>query len=321
MAVFNLVIMFSQLEKSILRTLVYFDLANFPLTANEAWQFLYLQTISDFRIILLALQDLKNKNIIGEKYGYYFFSGREDIVETRRTQLVISELKLNKARLAAKFLRGIPFLKAVFVCNTVSAGTAKAESDIDFFIISSYNRVWLVRFFANLILRLFGLRTYGDKLKDRICLSFFVDEHNMNLENLKALKDDIHFIYWIAQMMPIYDPQNFFKKFLSANYWIRKSLPNFNFSAQYLNLVPPNKLLSLWAKSWQIMWQGRYGDLINRQAKEWQILKMKLAVKEKAQLADNSVVINQSVIKLHESDSRAKVSDIWQKKVSSLNLI
>lgn len=311
---------FSALEKSILRTLVYFDLAAYPLTANEVWQFLYKEAVDDFKSVLAALEDLKNKNIIAEKYGFYFLSGKEDLVEKRRSQLVTSELKLKKARQAVKFIRGVPFLKAVFVCNTVASGTAFVESDIDFFVIAEKNRLYIVRFFTNLILRIFGLRTYGDKTADRICLSFFVDDQNLSLEKLKALPEDIHFAYWALQMVPIYDPKNYFKRFLSANFWIKKYIPNFNMQTQYNNLVKPNIIMSAWQKIWQTMWQGQYGNLIETQAREWQLLKMSLSVKEKSKIGDNGVVINYGVVKLHEYDTRVAIRDNWQEKVKEFGL-
>ncbi len=310
----------SYLAKSILRTLVYFDLVAYPLTANEIWQFLYKEIADDFKPILSALEDLKNNSIIAEKYGYYYLFGKDDLVEKRRSQLVISELKLKKARRAVKFIRGVPFLKAVFVCNTVAAGTAFEESDIDFFIIAEKNRLYIVRFFTNLILRIFGLRTYGDKMADRICLSFFVDDQNLSLEKLKALPEDIHFSYWALQMVPIYDPQNYFKRFLSANFWIKKYVPNFNMQTQYNNLVKPNIVMSIWQKIWQTMWQGPYGNLIETQAREWQLLKMSLSVKEKSKLGDNGVVVNQGVVKLHEYDTRGAIYDSWKDKIVEFGL-
>ncbi|MBI5221624.1 MAG: hypothetical protein HY979_02370 [Candidatus Magasanikbacteria bacterium] len=310
----------SVLEKSILRTLVYFDLGAYPLTANEIWQFLHKEVVNDFKILLSTLENLKDKNIISEQYGFYFLFGRQDLVEKRRSQLVISELKLKKAQRAAKFIMGVPFLKAIFVCNTVAAGTAFKESDIDFFIITEKNRLYIVRFFVNLILRIFGLRTYGSQTADRICLSFFVDDQNLNLEKLKALSNDIHFAYWILQMTPIYDPQNYFKRFLSANHWIKKYTPNFNFQTQYVNVVKPNIIMNSWQKIWQTIWQGQYGNLIETQAREWQLLKMQLSLKEKAKMGDNGVVINKGVVKLHEHDTRRAIYESWNRRVNEFGL-
>lgn len=300
------------LKKAILRTLAYFDLNSYPLTAVEINQWLYELYNPDLVDLLALLEDMKRQNELQEKYGYFYLPGREKIVEKRRCSLVISELKLKKARYAAKFVRGVPFLKAIFVCNTVAAGTALDDSDIDFFIIAKSSRLWLVRFFTNIILRLFGLRTYGDKQRDKICLSFFVDDNNLNLEKLKAAETDIHFAYWAVQMVPVYDPENYWKKFLSANYWLKKYVPNLSNNLVFLNLIGSGKILMIWKKFWETVWSGVYGDLLEKQARDWQMLKMKLSVQEKSKIKDNSVVLDSGVIKLHENDTRLDCAQAWQ---------
>lgn len=302
------------MKKAVLRTLAYFDLNAYPLTATEIKNWLYKYELADFSVLLAILDEMKNQHQLEEKYSYYFLPGREAIVENRRRNLVTSELKLKKARRAAKFIRGVPFLRAIFVCNTVAAGTALASSDIDFFIIAQHDRVWLVRFFTNIILRLFNLRTYGDKNSDKICLSFFVDDYNLNLEKLKAVDTDIHFAYWITQMIPIYDPDNFWKKFVSANYWLKNYFPNLLNNFIFLNLVERGKVARVWKKTWEIMWFGAYGNLLEKQARDWQTLKMKLSIKEKAQLNDNGVVLNDGVVKLHENDTRRDFAKQWEDK-------
>ncbi len=306
------------MKKAILRTLAYFDLSAYPLTATEIKNWLFRYEVSDFYNLLSVLEEMKTQNIIQEKYGYFYLPGREVTIENRRCNLVISELKLKKARKAIKYIRCVPFLQAVFVCNTVAAGIAIENSDIDFFIVAKQKRVWLVRFFTNLILRLLNLRTYGDNNRDKICLSFFVDDNSLNLEKLKACEEDIHFAYWITQMVPIYDPQNYWKVFISANYWLRDFFPNLPNTSNFLNLVSPGSVAKVWKKIWEVMWYGSYGDLIEKQARDWQMLKMKSSTKEKAQLHDNGVVLNDGVIKLHENDTRLECAKQWEERAQQI---
>ncbi len=307
-----------EIKKAILRTLGYFDLSDYPLTATEIKNWLYQSEVVDLNDILPILDEMKSQQKIEEKFSFFYLSGKEKNVENRQRNLVISELKLKKARQAIKFIRCVPFLKAVFVCNTVAAGTAVENSDIDFFIIAGTKRVWLVRFFTNFILRLFGLRTYGDKSSDKICLSFFVDEENLNLEKLKAVDNDIHFAYWITQMVPVYDPNNYWKKFLSANYWLKDYFPNYLYNSVFLNLVERGLVAKFWKKIWEVMWYGAYGDLIEKQAREWQLLKMKLSTKEKAERNDNGVVLKDGVIKLHENDTRKDCAAQWEERLRTI---
>ena len=57
------------------------------------------RTSPDFLDTLAILEEMKRGNQLQEKYGYFYLPGEEEIVESRRRSLVISELKLK--RLAA----------------------------------------------------------------------------------------------------------------------------------------------------------------------------------------------------------------------------
>ncbi len=237
-------------------------------------------------------------------------------VESRRQRLVVSESKLKIALRAVKKIRSVPFLRAVFVCNSVGSGLAHDGSDIDFFIISFPGRIWLVRFFTNLILKFWGLRTFGKKHKNKICLSFFVDEKNLDLQPLCAVKNDIHFIYWLHQMVPIYDPDNLYFSFLKANSWTNDYLPNVSRKSKslYLNAAPKGKAGALWQRAWETMWLGSYGNILEKQAKQFQLARLKMSIKEVATKSDRSVIIEDGVLKFHENDSRKVIFDQWNLK-------
>lgn len=296
------------LDVSIQKTLAYFSLFNYPLTKEELFAYLWQPP-------RISYEEFAAGGIagIGEKYGYYFLPGREETAENRRRHLLISEMKMKIARRAVKKIRAVPFLRAVFVCNSVGQGLARPESDIDFFIVAAPGRVWLVRFFTNLILKFWRQRTYGKSQRDKICLSFYVDENHLDLNSLCAVKDDIHFIYWMHQMIPIFDPDNFYQKFLAANRWTKDSLPNIGRigSGGYLFNVAESGWSRGWKRAWESIWGGAYGKLLELQAKGIQMQRLKAGIKEAAARGDNSVVISDSVIKLHENDARVKYFERW----------
>ena len=205
------------LVQSLQKTSVYFDLADFPLTKEELFCFLWQPPDITYDQFLILLPACIEKKVLVEKNGYYMLPGRESLVELRQQKLLIAEKKLAIARRAAKIIRSVPFLKAVCVCNTVASEQANEDSDIDFFIIAAKNRIWLVRLFITLLLGFFRLRRVGNKIKDKICLSFYITEDNLDLSNLRAVEDDIHFAYWLNQMLPIFDPENLYATFLAAN--------------------------------------------------------------------------------------------------------
>ena len=150
------------LQLSLKKTLAYFDLANFPLTKEELYNFLWEPPTVSYPDFLLSLPEIKMP--IVEKNGYYFLSGREELVETRRCRLLISENKLKIARRVARIVRSVPFLKAIFVCNTVGAEQATEDSDIDFFIVTEKNRIWIARLWVTFLLGLFRLRRVNNRI-------------------------------------------------------------------------------------------------------------------------------------------------------------
>lgn len=301
----------SLLHRCALNTLSYFDLADYPLTKEELFSFLWQPPASSYSDFLNTIDGLNYK------FGYYFLPGREEIIEVRRRKLLISEQKLKIARQAVKIIRSVPYLRAVFVCNTTGSGQANEDSDIDFFIVTEKNRIWITRLFVTFLLTLFGLRRTGKSVKNKICLSFYVTTASLDLEKWRVADDDIHFAYWLNQMLPVFDPDNYYAKFLEANLWTKTYLPNLD-SAQassYLPKISESRFGKIWKNAWEKMWQGGYGDVISNQAKQIQLSKMKFSGKEINRGEDKGVVISDDVLKFHEKDTRADYLQKWKQKI------
>jgi hypothetical protein len=301
----------SPLADSIKKTLSYFAVSDYPLTKEELFGYLWQPPIINY-------EDFLTNGLVGteEKNGYYFLDSESDVVEKRRERLLVCEQKLKIAIKAARKIRSIPFIRAVFVCNTIGAGTASQKSDIDFFIITAPKRIWLVRFFANLILKFWGLRVSAKHTKDKVCLSFFVDENSLNLDNLRVVNDDVYLIYWIHQLIPVFDPDNICERFLKANNWTTKFLPNaLRLSSPYIEAVLDSKKSRVWKKIWQKMWDGAYGDLLESQAKGIQMSILKKSLKKIPSTDDKNVILSDQILKFHENDARAEIYKKWKSKI------
>jgi len=118
-------------------------------------------------------------------------------------------------------------------------------------------------------------------------------------------------------MLPVFDPDNYYAKFLEANQWTRMYLPNIDAkqAASYAFPVKESFLGKLWKKAWENMWQGKYGDLIDSQAKKIQLSKMKFSGKPVDRGEDKGVVISDGVLKFHEKDTRIAYRDAWKQKI------
>ena len=126
--------------------------------------------------------------------------------------------------------KNIPFVKSIYVCNSLSFCSVKKDSDIDIFIVAKKNRLWLARFWSVLLFTIFGIRRYKEKITKRFCLSFYVTEDGLDLYRIAIKPIDIYLVYWIAHLQPIYiESKRYTNDIFKKNKWIGKYLPNFNF--------------------------------------------------------------------------------------------
>lgn len=300
-------------QKAIIKTLSFFDLFSYPLTKEEIFSYLWKVKIDSY-LLSEKLEELVDNKILVEKYGYYFLPDR-DIVENRRQHFLESELKLKIARKAVKKISMVPFIKAIFVCNSVAFGTAEQNSDIDFFIVTAKKRLWLVRFLTNIILLIFGLRVGKNKTGNRICLSFYLNEENLDLKNIRVVPEDIYLSFWLATLLPLYDPQRIGKKIIKENRWLSELLPNFPESLSfYIKEVKNGGIKSFFKKILEKTWGKAYGDLMEKQAAEAQKTKLKFSIKE--QIAPN-VILDDTMLKFHENDRRREYYDRWKERLDN----
>jgi len=285
-----------------LRTLAFFDLFDYPLTESELERFLYKDSDPP------ASQHGLEARQAG---GFYFLPGREEIVEKRKHSQKIFEEKIKISQKAIRKILWVPFIRAVFVCNTSTGVGIKEGSDIDVFIIVRHGRLWLARILATLTLGLFGLRRTRAKIKNRICLSFYVTDNCLNLSDI-AIKDDVYLMYWLALLIPIYDPDNLGKSLWRANMWVEKYLPN-AFAGE-MNQEWVVKKNSKIKKFLEKMWGGGYGDLMEKQAREAQKIKLKMNTNSVQNEADTRVVISDEMLKFHEGDRRVEYREGWAEK-------
>lgn len=305
----------NNLEQAILSTLTYFDIFNYPLTATEIWKWLYCPEnkidgdnskygFSEIREKLEKGEILKS--LIDSRQGFYFLKDKSNLVELRQARYNLAEKKFQKAISVAKFIERMPGVRMIAVCNSLARSNASEESDIDFFVVTDKNKIWTARFFAAGFIKIFGLRPNKKSAKDKICLSFFVDESNLDLEKISVDAPDIYLVYWIGQLIPIYDSGGVYKKFLKENEWIKRYLPNFSGTE-----------LSDRRNTGRAGWSLPYFREGEKFFRWLQMRFMPPKLKEMAN-CDSRVIVNDSMLKFHANDRRAEYKEKWISKISKL---
>lgn len=212
----------TNLQINLYKTLAFFDIFEYPLTLLELHKWLWESnnSISEVQTAAAVMPQIEKKN------GFYFLKGKEKHIATRQKRYLIAEEKFKKRKFILRLLCLLPRVKMLAICNSLAFSNARNQSDIDIFIITDKNKVWTGRFFTAGLVSFFRLRPTKNKTKNTLCLSFFADSEHLNMKKLQCLPNDIYLKYWITQIFPLYDAGDYFNRFVAANTWLKKILPN-----------------------------------------------------------------------------------------------
>ena len=310
------------LTQSFIQTLAWFDLFDYPLTAAELYHWLWLaptRPLSYFDC-RQALEQSRAAGALDYQDGFYFLPGRAGSVKKRQQKIPLIEAKLKIARRAAQKIRWIPFARAVFVANTVAAGTAAVESDIDVLIIVKHGRLYLTRLLITFVLQVYRLRRAKKRVANRVCLCFYLTDQSLDLSSIRLGEPDIYLAYWLDQLIPLYDPQNQRQRIIAQNQWVKKYLPHARQEYRLLarRRVDDNRVTKVFKTFFEVAWRGQYGNFLEAQAKGAQLAKMKLNLMSRQNEPDSRVVVNDQMLKFHENDRREEYRKRWQERCQNI---
>lgn len=210
-------------EQSVIKTVLYSDIFDYPLSSSEIWRFLVSSKKIPKKDFDKVLANIKEPLMF--KDGWYFIKGRESIVRTRTKRKKESEKKIIRAKKIAHVLSFIPSVLFIGISGGLSVKNADKKDDIDFFLLTKKGTLWSTRAVMLLVLELLGLRRKRgeENAKDKICLNMIVEESSMGFDKDRQ---DLYTAREISQMMPLFERENTYVKFMKANKWVEKYLPN-----------------------------------------------------------------------------------------------
>lgn len=309
-------------NQSVIQTLAYFDIFEHPLTREELYRSLWKNEsgVSSMDFVN-AIDELAHQKVVGQKWGYYFLPGREEIVETRRRRTLIVERKMEIARRAIQKMRWIPFIRAVFVCNTLGFQIAREEGDIDVFIVAEKGRIWFVRFCTLVLFALLGMRAGRGDARDKICLSFFATRDALDMSALQLGEPDIYLVYWLQSLVPVYDPHHLYQEIQKANQWTREYIAE---EASYDLLkrwrVDDGAIQKCAGRLLELFFCGSFGDALQVILKRIQMKRIDKNFGALIDAPDSRVVVSDTLLKFHENDRREYYRGEWMKHVSHITL-
>ncbi len=233
---------------AILSTLAYFDLFQYPLTERELYYFLS-RTLSP-REFEHALGELVLEGHIYTWEGLYTVRNEPALIPRRRQGNAMAADMLRVAEKVAAFLARFPFVRGVGVSGSLSKQYADEKSDIDFFIITAPNRLWIARTFLHVLKKL----SFLIHREDWFCMNYFVDEAALEIP-----EKNLYTAVEIVTLLPMRGTHAF-TAFGTANGWTDQWLPNSHGRFVLSQDEPPS-----WSKRvLEGMWNNALGDWLDR---------------------------------------------------------
>jgi hypothetical protein len=185
------------------------------LKSKEVFHFLGTNSITEDHV-RRTLDALANEILIYRFDNLYSLHPNESNIKRRVKGNNEAEKYLVLAHKKAKLISRFPFVRGVFASGSLSKGYMDENSDIDFFIITTPNRLWIARTLLVLYKRLF----LGGSRK-HFCVNYFVDEDHLEIEekNLFTATE-------LATLLPLYGSEEYFK-LIESNDWLKGFFPNY----------------------------------------------------------------------------------------------
>lgn len=241
---------------AILQTLSYADVFSCPLSSEEIYTNLITQKSYPRALILITLNELERRGLVsrvGVKKRYYSLNTTPSINRESRRLISIKKIRLVKSTLAQLFK--LPSIELIAISGSLARRTATARDDIDLFIITKPQTLWLTRLLLTLYLDALGLRRHpGERnVANKLCLNMIIDRQHLALPYEER---DLFAAYEVAQMRPLFSRGNAYRQFLWENRWVREFLGNWRIKGSGLEIRNYKKPLSstLFAP-WEILAQ------------------------------------------------------------------
>jgi hypothetical protein len=198
---------------TILKTLAYFDIFDYPLSENEIQNL--LQEDVDDSIFAEAIKQLVLDKIVFSIDGFYTLDNKPARVVRRLEGNMRARKLLPAAQKIGSFLFKFPYVRGVAISGSLSKNYSDKKGDIDFFIITKANRLWIAR----TILHLFKKTTFLIGRQHYYCMNYFVDE-----EALSIPEKNVYTATEVITLLPVAGC-TVMDEFFEANAWSKELFP------------------------------------------------------------------------------------------------
>ncbi|MCC8427184.1 nucleotidyltransferase domain-containing protein [Mucilaginibacter sp. UR6-11] len=204
----------NEAKENILATLAYFDIFKYPLTSGEIY--LFLKNRYDQPDFELALKCLVASRSVYQFSNFYTLKNDYSLIARRYNgNKKAAELIKIAVRVGDMLIR-FPYVRGIAISGSLSKNFADENSDIDLFIITAKNRLWIAR----TLMHTFKKLTFLVGKQDYFCMNYYIDE-----EQLEIKEKTIYTAIEVVTLIPL-QGDTVIEQFYAANSWTREYLPN-----------------------------------------------------------------------------------------------
>lgn len=293
------------LKKNILATLAYFDMFDYPLTYNEI--FLFLERKCGEADLKKTINYLVACKLVFQFDQFYALKNDPFMIVRRKKGNKKALELLEKAKEVGELLIKFPYVRGIGISGSLSKNFADENSDIDLFIITKKNRLWIAR----TLMHIFKKLTFLVNKQHHYCMNYYIDE-----EQLEIIEKNIYTAIEVATLIPLQGDQ-VFANFYSANAWTARYLPN-----KLMRISSAKSLDHSFLKRFgEHLFNNTFGNWIEKQlmvitAKRWNQKTVQKKLNSKGNIMGMSA--NRHFAKPDPKNFQLKLIERYQSKLSPL---
>ncbi|MEM9022426.1 MAG: nucleotidyltransferase domain-containing protein [Bacteroidota bacterium] len=200
---------------SLLRTLIYYDVFQYPLTAEEVHRHMDRQSVS-LAEARASLSQLVQEGRVYQHDTFYAMRSDVALVERRVRGNDLARKRMKMAHRMSRFISRFPYVRAVCLSGSISKDYMEPDGDIDFFIITEPGRLWIARTLLVLFKKVFLLNSYK-----YFCVNYFIDTDHLEIE-----EQNVYTATEVVTLIPTIGASAY-AAFRKANGWTDAYCPNF----------------------------------------------------------------------------------------------
>lgn len=273
-----------------LKTILYFSIFRYPLTLEEIHGYTNHNDIVETES---ELTNLESEEIIKKIDDFYVYNKDLESVPKRLKGNLEAQKAMLIAKKKAKFIAKFPYVKAVGISGSLSKSYYDEASDIDFFVITKPNKLWICRTLLMLYKKIFLLNS-----RKYFCVNYFISTNTLEIEEKNRFTATE-----LKTLIPI-QGKEVFEDFYNANNWIKTYFSKFEANTNTVETIKK----PLFSRSIEFILNTNFGQLI-----DWAFKKITLKKwKSKFQFLNESdfniaLKSTQNISKHHPSNFQKKV--------------